>query len=155
MKAIQVFIMENQYPVILGIEQQQQFSFTIEDDEFTLLPEDVEIIPVDIPGWKVANEGNITVALDIIITDELREEGTARELINRIQNIRKEKKFEVTDKIFVLLSETEYLKSVVNKFSLYIRTEILAAEIRFSSDRFEGESVEIEAITINIQVSKA
>lgn len=157
MKSIQAYILDASASaaVISGIEQSQQAVFSIEGDEIILTPEDVEIIPVDIPGWKVANEGSITVALDVMITPELKEEGTAREIINRIQNIRKEKDFEVTDKINVMILEDEYLKTVVNKYSLYIRAEILATQIGFSDEILEGESVEIEDIVTKIQVSKS
>src|SRR5690606_28685298 len=82
---------------ITRFEQQGKFDIDVSGTSISLLPEDVEIINEDIPGWLVANEGKITVALDITITDDLREEGIARELVNRIQNIRKDSGFDVTD----------------------------------------------------------
>ncbi len=155
MKSIQQWVVDQGEAVIHGLESEHLFKFEIDGDEVILLSEDVEIIPIDIPGWKVANEGSVTVALDVIITPELKQEGTAREIVNRIQNIRKEQDFEVTDRISVTIQDNEYLKSVVNKFSLYIRAEILAAHIGFSNEVIQGESVEIEEITTKIQVSKA
>jgi isoleucyl-tRNA synthetase len=154
MKAIQTYVAENQEEVIRSLEEDQQFALKIGEEDVVLLLEDVEIIPIDIPGWKVANEGNITVALDIIITPELKEEGTAREIVNRIQNIRKEQGFTVTDKITVNILENEYLKTVVNKYYLYIRSEILATQINFSDEIKTEDSVEIEEIATKIQVSK-
>lgn len=155
MKAIQAFIPSQSNQLIQSIESKGEYVFTLDGEEITLLAEDVEIIPVDIPGWKVANDEGITVALDVIITADLKEEGTARELVNRIQNIRKESNLEVTDKISVLLLDNDYLKTVVNKYSLYIRAEILATQIRFTSELFEGESADIEEIATKIKVSKA
>ena len=84
-----------------------------DDDSIVLDAEDVEIIPVDIPGWKVANAGQLTVALDVTINLELREEGLARELVNRIQNLRKELNFEVTDKINVCVENHPYIRQAV------------------------------------------
>ena len=155
MKSIQQWVVDQGEAVLHGLESEHLFKFEIDGDEVILLSEDVEIIPIDIPGWKVANEGSVTVALDVIITPELKQEGTAREIVNRIQNIRKEQDFEVTDRISVTIQDNEYLKSVVNKFSWYIRAEILAAHIGFSNEVIQGESVEIEEITTKIQVSKA
>ena len=109
--------------------------------EFAALPgkpvvtlEDVEIIPEDIPGWLVANEGNVTVALDITVTDALRNEGLARELINRIQNIRKESDFAITDRVKVILSETPEIASCLSEFKDYIASQVLADSIDLSAD---------------------
>ena len=104
---------------------------------------DVEIIAEDVEGWQVANLGRLTVALDIHITQELKEEGIARELVNRIQNLRKEKGFEVTDRIKVVVSQnTEIQQAVQNNFS-YICTEILADSLIFDGTLANGESIEI------------
>ncbi|MFI5141655.1 MAG: isoleucine--tRNA ligase, partial [Bacteroidia bacterium] len=99
MKAVQSFAADHTQEIISGIEKTNKFDLKIEGDTITLEPEDVEIIPVDIPGWKVANSGPITVALDITLTEPLKQEGIAREIVNRIQNIRKDKGFELTDRI--------------------------------------------------------
>ena len=107
---------------------------------FDLMLEDVEILSEDIPGWQVANQGKITVALDIHISDELKEKGLARELVNRIQNIRKDKGFEVTDRITVKIQGPENIqRSIKNNFE-YIRSEILATSLEIV-DVLEGEDV--------------
>ena len=86
----------------------------------------VEIISEDIPGWLVANEGNLTVALDITVTEELRNEGIAREIVNRIQNIRKNQGFDITDRIDVVISSNEDTDKAVKQFSDYISRQVLA-----------------------------
>ena len=90
---------------------------------------DVEVISEDIPGWLVANEGNLTVALDITVTDELKREGVARELVNRIQNIRKDKDFNITDKIAVKISSNENTDAAVEEYKEYISKQVLANSI--------------------------
>src|SRR5690606_37542234 len=106
-------------------------SLKLEGTPYTIQPEDVEIIAEDVAGWQVANLGKLTVALDINITPELKKEGLSRELINRIQNLRKEKGFEVTDRIKVTITQnTEIQEAVENNLS-YICTEILANAIDF------------------------
>jgi isoleucyl-tRNA synthetase len=109
-----------------------------------LEPEDTEIIPVDIPGWKVANAGQLTVALDVTITEELRQEGLARELVNRIQNVRKDRNFDLTDRIVLKIKEQKEIKSAVNHNLEYICTEILADKIEFVSEMLEESSVLLE-----------
>jgi isoleucyl-tRNA synthetase len=101
MKAIQLHANEHSQALIAEIEQQGKYEFMLGAEQLVLENEDVEIIPVDLPGWKVANSGAITVALDVVITEELKEEGIAREIINRIQNLRKDKGLDVTDRIAV------------------------------------------------------
>ncbi len=109
--------------------------------EFAELPgapvvtiEDVEIIPEDVPGWLVANEGNVTVALDVTVTDQLRNEGLARELINRIQNIRKESDFAITDRVKVTLSDTPEIEACMADYKDYIASQVLADAIVLSKD---------------------
>jgi isoleucyl-tRNA synthetase len=94
-----------------------------------VLVDDVEIISEDIPGWLVANEGRVTVALDIMVSEELRREGIARELINRIQNIRKSSGFEITDKIDVRLSHNEQTDDAVEEYKSYIASQVLANSV--------------------------
>ena len=101
MKTVQAYANDNGTLIISGIEKTGQFKMNVEGEEIVLENEDVEIIPVDIPGWKVANSGQITVALDVTLTNALKEEGLARELVNRIQNMRKDSGLDVTDKILV------------------------------------------------------
>ena len=110
---------------------------------YTLDTEDVEIIPVDIPGWKVANSGPLTVALDITISPQLRDEGIAREIVNRIQNLRKENKFEVTDRIKVKVKNHPLINSAIISNLDYIRAEILANTLEIVNE-INGNGVEIE-----------
>jgi isoleucyl-tRNA synthetase len=113
-----------------------------ETHQIELLTEDVEIIPVDIPGWKVANQGSLTVALDVTISEELRLEGLARELVNRIQNLRKELNFEVVDKIHVKVSGDLSIHDVLKNNSEYISSQVLASSISYENE-IEG-AVEVE-----------
>lgn len=107
---------------------------------FDLLLEDVEILSEDIPGWQVANQGKLTVALDITLTDELKEKGLARELVNRIQNIRKDKGFEITDRINVKIKGPEAVQRSINNNFDYIRSEILAIQLELV-EQLEGSDV--------------
>ena len=121
---------------------------------YSLLPTDVEIIAEDVPGWQVANLGKLTVALDVTITDELKDEGLARELISKVQNLRKNKGFEVTDKIILKLTDYPVISKAVNNNLTYICAEILAIEIILGNELNEGELVLIDEIEIWITISK-
>jgi isoleucyl-tRNA synthetase len=119
---------------------------------------DVEIIPVDIPGWKVSNAGSLTVALDITITPALKEEGLARELINRIQNLRKEAALEVVDKIAVKLKRNSTIEAVINNNLHYISAEILASSIELVDSLESSDSVEVlldEETKTSIEIKKS
>ncbi len=122
---------------------------------YSLLLEEVEIIADDIPGWLVNVTGNLTVALDVNISEELREEGIAREFVNRIQNLRKDKGFEVTDRINVLVAENEFIKGSITNNLNYICAEILADKIEFVNDLTINERVEINEKEIYISIEKA
>jgi isoleucyl-tRNA synthetase len=141
MKEIQQFAQENAQEIISSIEKTGEYMWMKES--ILLQTEDVEIIPVDIPGWKVANQGNLTVALDVTITPELKEE-YARELVNRIQNLRKETNFEVTDKIIVKVSGENYLNDVLKNNSEYISSQVLASSLEFIPEMEGGVAVEWE-----------
>jgi isoleucyl-tRNA synthetase len=155
MKAVQSFAGENQSEIIKSIESQGRFELNLEGEVIELLPEDVDIIPVDIPGWKVANDGALTVALDVKITEDLRAEGIAREFVNRIQNIRKEIGLDVTDRIIVKIGNHEAFREAVLANSEYIRGQILAEELTLVDGLGEGHTVEIEeGLTTQIAVSK-
>jgi isoleucyl-tRNA synthetase len=146
MKAIQKHAEENGDAVIKSIEAEGSYKYMEEAFEIILLPEDVEIIPVDIPGWKVANSGNITVALDVRIDDELLQEGIAREVVNRIQNIRKDRNFEVTDRILVKIKENKAINSAIHNNLDYICAETLASSLELVNelDPAEGTLVEVD-----------
>jgi isoleucyl-tRNA synthetase len=144
MKALQVFAADNPQQIISAIETNGVYNFVIEDIEIELNREDVDIIPVDIPGWKVLNDGHITVALDISISEELKQEGIAREFVNRIQNLRKDLGFDVTDKISVKILKHDAFDHALRTNSEYIRAQILAGELILSETVENGHSVEIE-----------
>ena len=114
----------------------------------------MEIIAEDVPGWQVANLGKLTVALDVTITNELKQEGISRELINRIQNLRKSKGFEVTDKINVRLKDHAFISEAVNNNLSYICAEILAESIVLDNELNEGELALIDENEILIAISK-
>ncbi|SEO56204.1 Isoleucyl-tRNA synthetase [Mucilaginibacter gossypiicola] len=124
------------------------------DGKYEVLATDVEIIAEDVPGWQVANLGKLTVALDVTITNELKQEGISREFINRVQNIRKTKGFEVTDRINVQASSTPVIKEAVENNLSYICAEILADSIVFVDNLTEGEPVTIDEQEILIAISK-
>jgi len=114
----------------------------------------VDIIAEDIPGWSVANKDNLTVALDITVSAELQDEGNARELVNRIQKIRKESGLEVTDRILVNIEEYEPLKSAIINYKDYICAEILADSLTFLPIVKDGIDVDLNDATIKINVLK-
>lgn len=140
---------------ISGIEAENAFVLEIDGQKFDLTIEDVVITAEDIPGWTVATERNLTVALDIQLTDALLAEGTARELVNRIQNLRKSSDLNVTDRIHVLLTSTKEVEDALNQFEEYIKSETLAESIVMSAD-FGGEKTELqEGVWTDILVKKA
>lgn len=130
MKTVQAYANDNGKLIITEIEKNGLFKMNIEGDEIVLETEDVEIIPVDIPGWKVANSGQITVALDITLNDALREEGLARELVNRIQNLRKETGLALTDKILVKIQQNDALDTAIQNNLSYICAETLTGDLQ-------------------------
>lgn len=131
MKKIAVAIAQFSQDDIREIENKGSYQLKIDDEAINIELSDVEIVSEDIPGWLVANDGAVTVALDITLTDQLKEEGIARELINRIQNLRKEKQFEVTDKITLKVEKNDTIeKSVKNNYQ-YICSETLATDLEF------------------------
>jgi isoleucyl-tRNA synthetase len=144
MKAVQAFALVNAQSIILGIEKTGRAEVQVEGHTYLLDNDDVEIIPVDIPGWKVANEGSLTVALDISLSQTLIEEGIARELVNRIQNLRKDRNFEVTDRILVKIQSNNTINAAVSNNLNYICTEILASSLELVDKINEPEGVLIE-----------
>lgn len=130
---------------ILQLEQQGNFEFKTVEGSPVVTVEDVEIIPEDIPGWLVANDGNVTVALDVTVTPELKIEGTARELVNRIQNLRKDSGFEITDRITVMLSNLPEVEETIATFGTYIAAQVLADEVKTAVE-LPSDAVELEEI---------
>lgn len=131
---------------------------TIDGEKIEILLADVEIITQDIPGWLVVSEGNLTVALDITITEDLRDEGIARDLVNRIQNLRKEQEFEVTDKIYLKIERNEKILKAIEKNFIYICSETLALSLDLVEKINDSKGVEVELgdeISARVLVEKA
>ncbi|MDI9553222.1 MAG: isoleucine--tRNA ligase [Bacteroidota bacterium] len=138
---------------IASLETTGSHTLQIGGKKVILTRDDVEIISEDIPGWQVANEGKLTVALDVTVTDELRYEGIAREFVNRIQNIRKESGFDVTDKITVLIENHELISKAVDRHADYIGSQTLATKVAVVSDFANGNVREVEIDDMIIKVS--
>lgn len=131
------------------------YTLALPSSEAILQPSDYEITSEDMPGWLVATEGKLTVALDITVTEELRNEGNARELINRIQNLRKDKGFEVTDKITAVIESRPDTDAAVSSFGEYIAAQTLAVEIRTDAGITDGDTIEwTEGESIKIEIRK-
>ncbi len=142
---------------IRRFEQDGNYIVKVQGQEVVLVPEDVEILSEDIPGWLVANEGRLTVALDITVTEELRQEGIARELINRIQNLRKDSGFDVTDKIKLTVERHEAINSAVEKHNKYIGSQTLAQEVILVENCNDSKAVIVEIddeVTTRIAIEK-
>ncbi|OOQ58575.1 isoleucine--tRNA ligase [Mucilaginibacter pedocola] len=130
-------------------------SIDVLDGKYSILVTDAEIIAEDVPGWQVANLGKLTVALDVTVSEELAQEGISRELVNRIQNLRKSKGFEVTDRINVRVSDHDYIREAVKNNLAYICAEILADSLVLDNELTEGDEVEIDGHKILIVISKS
>ncbi len=141
---------------IMAFENSGSHKFVINGQEILLTPGDVEIISEDIPGWQVANEGRLTIALDITVTDELRFEGIAREFVNRIQNIRKESGFDVTDKISVLIEDNDFVNEAVTRHASYIGSQTLATKVEVVPDlkNKNVREIDIDDVVVKIEVRK-
>ena len=154
MKQAAAIIADFSQQQISQLEKEGFFELQLETGNWKLENTDVEITAEDIPGWSVASRGNLTVALDITISDALKMEGHAREFVNRIQNIRKENGFELTDRIFVALLENDLLRSSINEFKNYICAEILADDLVWVPKMEEGTKIEVNDIPLKVQVNK-
>ncbi|WP_426672241.1 isoleucine--tRNA ligase [Mucilaginibacter sp. McL0603] len=154
MKAVAEAITNMTQDALNEFEQTGIAKFEIGNSSFEIELSDVEIIAEDVPGWQVATLGKLTVALDVNITNELKQEGISRELINRIQNLRKGKDFEVTDKINVRLRDHSFINEAVKNNLSYICAEILAESIQVDSQLNEGETVLIDENEILIAITK-
>lgn len=133
---------------ILQLEKNGNYDLTLDGETVNILLSEVEIISEDIPGWQVANKGELTVALDITITDKLREEGNARELVNRIQKFRKDSNFNVTDRIAVTIESQPQIDSTIIHHKDYICAEILADELQLVDSLDSGESFEVNDFSV-------
>ncbi len=137
---------------IVAFERSGELRLNVDGQDVTVLVDDVEIINEDIPGWLVANDGNLTVALEVELNDELRNEGMARELINRIQNLRKECGLEITDRVNVTISPSENINAAINAFADYIKGQVLADDIVIADN--DGCEIDLDDITARIKVEK-
>ena len=144
MKQLAVAVAELSQEQIAHLEKEGMLPLHFGEVIFDLLLSDVEVLSEDIPGWLVANQGRLTVALDITISEELKEKGLAREVINRIQNLRKDNGYEVTDRITVKMQAPDNLKgAILNNFD-YIRSEILANEFEFTTNLSDTSAISVE-----------
>ncbi len=139
---------------IFAIEDSNIYRFTLASGEIEITAEDYEIISEDMPGWLVAVDGKLTIALDITVSDELSREGTAREIVNRIQNLRKESRFDVTDKIVVEIEPQQDVVDSLRQFSEYVCNQTLATEINLNSAIEGGFDIEWDEGTLKIKVTK-
>ena len=156
MKALAAQLTTMSQADILKLEQDGSIKLMVGDQEAVVDTTDVEIISEDIPGWLVTNEGNLTVALDITVTDELRREGMARELVNRIQNVRKSKNFDITDKVIVTINPDDRINDAIESYGDYIARQVLAVAINV--EPVEGDNaitLDMDGWDLNIKVEKA
>ncbi|MFT3845603.1 MAG: isoleucine--tRNA ligase [Lacibacter sp.] len=154
MKAVSAALAQFTQEQINQFEKETVYNLLIDNETVPLYLTDVEILSEDVPGWMVTNKGAVTVALDVTVTPELLNEGNAREIVNRIQKIRKESGFELTDRIAVQVSDNETLSPSITQFKSYICAEILADDLDLVPGLSNGTDVEVNDITIKINVSK-
>ena len=154
MKALAAAIQAMTQEEIATFERDGSFTFSIDGNACTVLTDDVEIISEDIPGWLVANEGRLTIALDITVTDELRREGLARELVNRLQNLRKSSGLEITDHIRVTLAPAEEMEGVLETYGDYIRRQVLADAITSTERSADMTELEFDDFQLPVKIEK-
>jgi len=139
---------------ISEIERNGKYTLALPTGDVELAPEDVEIITEDMPGWLVANEGKLTVALDITVTDALVREGIARELVNRIQNIRKSNGYEIVDKILVEIESRDEINAAVEEYANYIASQTLANSVVLVADLKDATDLEFDEYNVKVSVRK-
>ena len=154
MKAVSNLLSQFTQDQIRMLEKDGQYSLQVEGEELILQASEVEITSEDIPGWLVANKAQLTVALDVTITEELEHEGNAREFVNRIQKIRKDSGFELTDRIEVGVMAENGLKNSLAQFKDYICAEILADKLEFLPENNSGIEIEVNDIQLKVIVLK-
>ena len=155
MKMVAARLQELSQEEITKFEKGGLYTLNIEGNEIVIEKGDVEILSEDIPGWLVANNGSITIALDVTITPELQKEGVAREFVNRIQNIRKSSGFEITDKIIVKIENSENVAGAVESFGDYISSQVLANSIELVETVANPTELDFDDFKVNIEVTKA
>ncbi len=154
MKAVSALIQQFNADDIKKIEQNGVLDVEVNEKNITLELADVEITSQDIEGWLVANEGSLTVALDVTISEDLRKEGIARELVNRIQNLRKDSGYEVTDRIDVILQKDEKIVDAVQKNMAYIKAETLTEELEIKDQINNGIEVVFDDVNTKLFIQK-
>ncbi|RXK59926.1 isoleucine--tRNA ligase [Lacibacter luteus] len=154
MKAVSTALATFTQEQIAQIERETVYNLLVDNETVPLYLTDVEILSEDVPGWMVTNKGAVTVALDVTITPELLNEGNARELVNRIQKIRKESGFELTDRIAVEVSFNEILEPSITQFKSYICAEILADSLEMVPEITNGTDIEVNDFNLKVQVLK-
>jgi len=153
MKQLAVEVQNMPQDAIAAFEKEGSYTFDVEGQAATIELADVEIISEDIPGWLVASAGKLTVALDVTITDDLRKEGIARELVNRIQNIRKSSGFDITDRINIKISDQEQIRSTVSEYKEYIASQVLADNIELGNVE-NGQEIDMDDYILQVSVDK-
>ena len=153
MKQLAVAIEEMSQEDIAKLEKVGNFNLTVNGEEVTIELSDTEIVSEDIPGWLVANQDKLTVALDIDLTDDLLKEGIAREFVNRIQNLRKAQDFEITDRINIVISSNKNLDAAIEDFSEYIKAQVLADSL-IINDEGLGTEIDVNDETVTISIEK-
>jgi isoleucyl-tRNA synthetase len=154
MKAIALAVTNFSAEDINKIEQNGILDIEVNGKNITLALDDVEITSQDIEGWLVANEGNLTVALDVTISEDLRMEGVARELVNRIQNLRKDSGFEVTDRIDVKLQNDAYIVTAINTNMSYIKAETLTEDLEIIDKLDNGIEIAFDDVNTKLYIQK-
>lgn len=154
MKAVAAAIVELNQDAISILEKNGEFDLPVEGENTRIELSDVEILAGAIPGYQVASEGRLTVALDLSLSEELINEGIARELVSKLQALRKDNKFEVTDRIGVKIVDDPFIKSAVNQYKNYICTEILATDILLVDRLDAAQDVEVVEVSLKVQLDK-
>ena len=154
MKAVAATVAELSQEAIAELEKNGKYVLNLNGEEAVIEVADVEIFSEDIPGWLVANEGKLTVALEVTVTEELRREGIARELVNRIQNIRKSSGFEITDKIKITISKNPQTDDAVNEYNTYICNQVLGTSLTLADEVKEGTELVFDDFSLFVNVIK-
>ena len=154
MKAVAAAVAGMSQEDIAQFEKNGSFTFSLDGGDAVVEVADVEIFSEDIPGWLVANEGKLTVALEVTVTDELRREGIARELVNRIQNIRKSSGFEIRDKINITLSKNPNTDDAVNEYNSYICNQVLGNSLTLVDEVADGTELNFDDFSLFVKVEK-
>ena len=154
MKAVAAAVAEMSQDAIAELEKNGSYTLQLNGTDVLVEATDVEIFSEDIPGWLVANEGKLTVALDVTVTEELRREGIARELVNRIQNIRKSSGLEITDKIKITLSKNQQTDDAVNEYKDYICNQVLGTSLTLTDEVENGTELNFDDFSLYVSVVK-